>query len=109
MCIKDGLYYKFFKYFEIYKSNVRCHFENLSLEIQSINDCNSDPTISRNQINKWVGEINTRLNLWVRETEVFLREISLESWRNPLKRWLVKNRMKQLQKAINEVRRPIKK
>lgn len=108
MCIKDGFYYKFFKYFKIYTSNVRCHFENLSLEIQSINDCNNDPTISRNQINKWVGEINTRLNLWVRETRVFLREIGRESWRNPLKRWLVKNRMKQLQKAINEGQRPIK-
>lgn len=108
MCLKDGFYYKFIKYFKIYTSNVRCHFENLSLEIQSINDCNNDPTISRNQINKWVGEINTRLNLWVRETRVFLREIGRESWRNPLKRWLVKNRMKQLQKAINEGQRPIK-
>lgn len=109
MCLKDGFYYKFFKYFKIYTSNVRCHFENLSLEIQSINDCNNDPTISRNQINKWVGEINTRLTLWVRETRVFLREIGRESWRNPLKRWLVKNRMKQLQKAIAEGQKPIKK
>ena len=109
MCLKDGFYYKFFKYFKIYTSNVRCHFENLSLEIQSINDCNNDPTISRNQINKWVGEINTRLNLWVKETRVFLREIGRESWRNPLKRWLVKNRMKQLQKAIAEGQKPIKK
>lgn len=109
MCLKDGFYYKFFKYFKIYTSNVRCHFENLSLEIQSINDCNNDPTISRNQINKWVGEINTRLNLWVRETRMFLREIGRESWRNPLKRWLVKNRMKQLQKAIAEGQKPIKK
>lgn len=109
MCLKDGFYYKFFKYFKIYTSNVRCHFENLSLEIQSINDCNNDPTISRNQINKWVGEINTRLNLWVSETRVFLREIGRESWRNPLKRWLVKNRMKQLQKAIAEGQKPIKK
>jgi len=108
LCIKDGFYYKFIKYFRIYTSNVRCHFENLSLEIQSINDCNNDPTISRNQINKWVGEINTRLNLWVRETRVFLREIGRESWLNPLKRWLVKNRMKQLQKAINEGQKPIK-
>ena len=109
MCLKDGSYYKFIKYFKIYTSNVRCHFENLSLEIQSINDCNNDPTISWNQINKWVGEINTRLNLWVRETREFLREIGRESWRNPLKRWLVKNRMKQLQKAITEGQRPIKK
>ena len=108
MCIKDGFYYKFIKYFKIYTSNVRCHFENLSLEIQSINDCNNDPTISRNQINKWVGEINIRLNLWVKETRVFLMEIGRESWRNPLKRWLVKNRMKQLQKAINEGHRPTK-
>lgn len=108
LCIKDGFYFKFIKYFKIYTSNVRCHFENLSLEIQSIIDCNNDPTISRNQINKWVGEINMRLNLWVRETRAFLREISRESWRDPLKRWLVKNRMKQLQKAINEGQRPIK-
>lgn len=109
MCLKDGFYYKFIKYFKIYTSNVRCHFENLSLEVQSINDCNNDPTISRNQINKWVGEINTRLNLWVRETRVFLREIGRESWKNPLKKWLVKNRIKQLQKAITEGQRPIKK
>lgn len=108
LCIKDGFYFKFIKYFKIYTSNVRCHFENLSLEIQSINDCSNDPTISRNQINKWEGEINTRLSLWVRETREFLREISRESWRNPLKRWLVKNRIKQLQKAINEGQKPIK-
>ncbi|MBO5613512.1 MAG: RelA/SpoT domain-containing protein [Prevotella sp.] len=107
-CIKDGSYFKFFKYFGIYTSNVRCHFENLTLEIQSINDCSYDPTISRNQIKKWVGEINTRLSLWVRETREFLREIGRESWRNPLKRCLVKNRMKQLQKAINEGQRPPK-
>ena len=106
--MKDGQYYKFFKYFKIYTSNVRCHFENLTQEVQSINDCSNDPTISKNQINKWVGEINTRLTLWVRETRVFLREISRESWRNPLKRWLVKNRMKQLQKAINEGQKPFK-
>lgn len=105
LCIKDGFYFKFIKYFKIYTSNARCHFENLSLEIQSINDCSNDSTISRNQINKWVGEINTRLNLWVRETSEFLREISRESWRNSLKRWLVKNRIKQLQKAINEGQR----
>ena len=108
MCIKDGHYYKFFKYFKIYTSNVRCHFENLSLEIQSINDCNNDPSISRNQINKWVGEIKLRLTLWVRETNDFLRKIGLVSWKDPLKRWLVKNRIKQLQKAINEGQRPIK-
>ena len=108
MCLKDGVYFKFFKYFKIYTSNVRCHFENLSLEIQSINDCNNDPTISRNQINKWVGEIRTRLTLWVRETRGFLSEIGRESWRNPLKRWLVKNRIKQLQKAINDGQRPVK-
>jgi len=50
------------------------------------------------------GEINKRLNLWVRETRVFLSEIERESWRSPLKRWLVKNRMKHLQKAIDEGR-----
>lgn len=108
MCIKDGFYYKFIKYFKIYTSNVRCHFENLSLEIQSINDCNNDPTISRNQINKWVGEINTRLNLWVRETNAFIREIRRESWGNPLKSWLVKNRLRQLQKAVNDGQTTIK-
>lgn len=106
-CIKDGFYYKFFKYFKIYTSNVRCHFENLMLEIQSIYDCNNDPTISKNQIKKWVNEINSRLRLWVQETKSFLSEISRESWRNPLKRWLVKNRMKQLQKAISEGQRRV--
>lgn len=108
LCIKEGFYFKFIKYFKIYTSNVRCHFENLLLEIQSINDCSNDSTISRNQINKWIGEINIRLSLWVRETRSFLREISRESWRNPLKRWLVRNRIKQLQRAINEGQKPIK-
>lgn len=108
-CIKDGHYFKFFKYFNIYTSNVRCHFENMTQEVQSINECKNDSFISRNQINKWVGEINTRLSLWVRETREFLRMIGLVSWSDPLKRWLVMNRIKQLQKAIDEGQKPVKK
>lgn len=99
-CIKDGYYYKFFRYFKIYTSNVKSHFENLTLEIRSIHACNSDPTIGKNQINKWVGEINSRLSLWVRETREFLQKISMHSRGNMFKRWLVKNRIKQLAKAI---------
>ncbi len=99
-CIKDGYYYKFFRYFKIYTSNVKSHFENLTLEIRSIHACNSDPTIGKNQINKWVGEINSRLSLWVRETREFLQKISMHSKGNMFKRWLVKNRIKQLAKAI---------
>lgn len=99
-CVKDGFYYKFFKYFKIYTSNVKSHFENLTLEMRSIDACNNDPTISKNQINKWVGEINSRLSLWVRETREFLRKISIHSRGNMFKRWLVKNRIKQLAKAV---------
>lgn len=99
-CVKNGYYYKFFKYFKIYTSNVKSHFENLTLEIQSINACNSDPIISKNQINKWIREINSRLSLWVRETREFLRIISMHSRGNMFKRWLVMNRIKQLAKAI---------
>lgn len=99
-CIKNGYYYQFFRYFKIYTSNVKSHFENLTLEIRSIHACNSDPTIGKNQINKWVGEINSRLSLWVRETREFLQKISMHSRGNMFKRWLVKNRIKQLAKAI---------
>ena len=106
LCIRDGYYYKFFKYFKIYTSNVKCHFENMTQEVQSINECKNEHEISRNQINKWAGEINLRLTLWVGETREFLRKIGMVSWRDPLKRWLVKNRIRQLQKAINEGQRP---
>lgn len=104
-CVKDGYYYKFFRYFRIYTSNVKCHFKNLSLEIQSINACNSDPTISKNQIGKWVREINSRLSLWLRETSLFLRRIRIESKGNVLKRWLVQNRINQLAKAVKDGQR----
>lgn len=107
-CVKDGYYFKFFKYFKIYTSNVKCHFENLTLEIQSINACNSDPFISKNQINKWVREVNIRLSLWVRETRIFLGKISIESNSNMIKRWLVKNRIKQLAKAVSDGQRSVR-
>lgn len=106
-CVSDGRYIKFFKYFRIYNSNVKCHFENLTIEIQSIDACNCDPTISKNQINKWVREINIRLSLWVRETRSFLRRINIETKGNRFKRWLVINRIKQLAKAVSDAQKPV--
>ena len=105
LCLRDGYYYKFIKCFNIYTSNVRCHVENLSLEVNSIDDCYNDPSISRSQVIKWVGEIKERLKCWLRETIEFVNKFDRELWKNPLKRWLFKNRIKLLQKAISEGQR----
>ncbi|MBO4840194.1 MAG: RelA/SpoT domain-containing protein [Bacteroidaceae bacterium] len=98
----NGEYFKFIRYFRIYTNNVKCHFRNLSMEVNGIESCKFDPEISRNQINKWRKEIVDRLQLWDRETRVFLRKIGMLSRSSSLKKWIVKNRVKQLAKAITE-------
>lgn len=102
LCIKYMNYFKFVKYIDVYKSNVKCHFENLSLEVNSMLDCNNDSSISKSQIKKWIKEIKKRLILWGDESKNFLTEIVGESNRNPLNKLFVKWGVKQLQIAINE-------
>ena len=101
-CLHNGEYYNFFRYFRIYTNNVKCHFRNLSLEVTGIESCLHNPQISRNQINKWKKEITDRLMLWSKETTLFLNRIGMESTASVLKRWMVRNRVKRLAKAIND-------
>ena len=106
-CVIDGAYYKFIKYFNIYNSNVRSHFENLSLEMREIMACNSDSSIPKNQINKWKKEIQDRLKLWFGETTVFMSTLGRESRGRFFVKLLVKNRIKRMAKAITEGRKPL--
>lgn len=99
-CVRENEYRNFIKYFKIYTSNVVSHFENLSIEVKGLQSCNIDPSIPRSQINKWVKEIDDRLNLWFNETQTFLRIISRESRDSVIKKWLVKSRVRCLSKAV---------
>lgn len=101
-CIKEERYVRFVKYFQIYNSNVRCHFENLSLEVNSIKDCENDASISKNQINNWIREIKTRIALWYKETDDFLNRLARVTERYGFKELVVKNRIKSLGKAISK-------
>ena len=101
-CIKEERYVRFMKCFHVYNSNVRCHFENLSLEINSIKDCEKDASISKNQINNWVREIKTRIALWFKETNDFLNSLGRVTERYGFKEWIVKNRIRSLGKAISK-------
>lgn len=103
-CLVDGAYHKFIKYFNIYNSNVRSHFENLSLEMCEIMACNSDSSIPKNQINKWKKEIQDRLSLWFRETKDFMSTLGRESRGRTLVRWLVKNRIKKWVRLLQRVK-----
>lgn len=104
-CVRDGQYRQFFRLFNIYNRNVKSHFHNLSLEVKSLTACQADPTISRNQINKWIKEIKSRLSLWFRETRDFLNKLGLITRGNKFRRWLVKNRVRSLAKAVSEGQR----
>ena len=101
-CVEKEKYPRFFKYFRVYNSNVRCHFENLSLEANSIKDCEKDASISKNQINKWIREIKDRLTMWFKETDGFLNRLGRVTERNGIKELIVKNRIKSLAKAISK-------
>lgn len=104
-CIKEERYVRFLKYFRVYNSNVRCHFENLSLEVNSIKDCENDTSISKNQINKWIREIKNRIAMWFKETDVFLNKLGHVTERYGFKEWIVQNRIKSLGKAISKGQR----
>lgn len=101
-CMEEERYLRFIQYFSVYNSNVRCHFENLSLEVNSIKDCEVDTSISKNQINKWTSEIRTRLTMWYKETNSFLNKLGRVTERYGFKEWIVKNRIKSLAKAISK-------
>lgn len=108
-CVREGKYRDFIKYFGTYNDNVRCHFENLTMEVESINSCNHDPTTSKYQINKWIKEIADRLSMWSRETNSFLRRIVRESSGDSVMRWLVKNRIRKLSKAVAKGQKVLRK
>ena len=107
-CVREGAYYKFIKYFRIYNSNVRSHFENLSYEMRAIQACSSDPSIPKNQINKWQKEIKTRLKLWFDETKEFMRVLGRESRGRLFVRWLVRSRINSLARAISDGQKPLR-
>lgn len=100
-CLKQERYRCFFRYFKVYNSDVRGHIGNLSKEIRSIESCYNDSTLSRNQINNWVKEINARINLWRVETNDFFKRLSYVSYGNRFKRWLISNRVERLRKAVS--------
>lgn len=101
-CVEKEKYTRFFKYFRIYNSNVRCHFENLSLEVNGVKESEKDTSVSKSQIIKWIREINDRLALWFKETDGFLNRLGHVTERNGIKELIVKNRIKSLAKAISK-------
>ena len=107
-CVRNGEYIKFIKFFRIYTSNVKCHVQNLSLEMRSIDTCNNDSSISKHQVNKWSKEIKERLLTWFKETRGFIRMIAEETRGNVFRRWIVKNRLKRLAKAVSDGQKPLK-
>ena len=104
-CVRKGNFYIFFKDFKIYNNNLKCHIKNLSNEIRSINDCRRDPSISKNQLNKWQKELKQRLEMWQKETRQFIRVLVNSTKGNTLKKWLVRNRIKRMARAITEGQR----
>lgn len=106
-CVSDGSFYKFMKYFNIYNSNVRSHFENLSMEMRAIQACSGDSSIPRNQINKWKKEIRDRLTLWFGETKAFMGVLGRETKDRFFIRLLLKNRIKRMAKAITDGQKPL--
>ena len=107
--VEKGHYHLFFKYFHTYNNDVRYHFENMSKELKSINACYKDSTIPRNQITNWIKDINYRLSLWNTETNDFLKKLMQVSEGNSFKRFIVKNRIKRLKKAVSEGQHAIRK
>lgn len=101
-CVRDNEYLNFIKYFRIYTSNVKGHFCNLSMEVNGLQSCNTDSSIPKSQINKWIKEIDYRLKEWFKETNVFLLTIANDSKDSIIKKWLVKSRVKRLKRAIKD-------
>lgn len=106
-CVIDGAYRKVIKYFNIYNSNVRSHFENLSIEVKAIQACYDDNTIPKNQINKWKREIQNRLVHWFSETKEFMAVLGRESRGRFFVTWLVRGRIKRMAKAITDGQKPL--
>lgn len=100
--LRSGHYRLFIKLFRIYNYDVRSHFENMSLEVKRIDSCSRNPRISKNQINKWIKEINNRISLWRSETIAFGNKLGFVSSGSKFKKWLVGTRIKQLARAITE-------
>jgi len=105
--VTDGSYRKFIKYFNIYNSNVRSHFVNLSIEVKAIQACYKDNSIPRNQIKKWTREIQDRLALWDKETRAFLGVLGRECRGRFFVKLLVKSRIKGMGKAISDGQKPL--
>lgn len=101
-CFRSGHYLRFLRYFKIYNRNVRCHFKNLTLEAKSIGDCRIDPSVPRNQVNKWERGITGRLSVWTEETKAFLKRLVTASRGSLFKRMLARYMVKRLGKAALE-------
>lgn len=98
--VKNERYRSFFRYFNIYNNDVRCHFENMTIEVKAIAALRDDKSISWSHGNKWFKEIRQRLQQWAVETQDFmiqLRFVSKGSW---IKQRLIKNRINQLASAV---------
>ena len=100
VCVKENDYYNFFKDFGIYNNNLKCHFRNLSLEVESIKACFKDNSISKKQLKQWQKELVERLKTWQDETNKFISSLAHFSKGSSIKRWLVRNRLKQMAKAV---------
>lgn len=100
--LKSEHYGQFFKLFRIYNDDVRCHFANMSYEVERIEACSHNSMISKIQISKWIREINDRIIQWKEETISFGTKLTYVSESSGLKKWLVKNRINRLARAIQE-------
>ncbi len=107
-CVREGSYFKFIKYFNIYNRNVRSHFENLSTEVRTLQECLNEPSITKSQINNWRKETKNRLMLWLNETNEFLSVLGRETKGRLIARWLVMSKIRSMAKAVSEGQRPIK-
>ena len=100
-CVLTGSYVQFFRFFKVYNRDVRCHFNNMIQEINSIETCVNDDSISRNQINKCIKELRRRMFLWRDESKRFLYEMIAVSNGSHFRKCLIKNRTKRLSKVIS--------
>ena len=108
-CARNSQYRKFNKYFSIYNNDVRYHFENMSLEVKEIESCNSDPSISKHQVNKWIKEIKERILSWYGETQLFLRQLVKVINGSSVKKWFISQRVESLARAIEAGQAVLKK
>lgn len=99
-CVGGSDYFHIIRDFKIYNDNLKSHFRNLALEINSIDVCRIDPTISRHQLNKWQGEIKDRLLTWQRETKGFIALLANSTRGSFIKKWVVRNCISRMARAI---------